>query len=208
MGQFTSVIQDICQTALGNSSQALVGGGLPIASICASEYRVFHYETVRPEYRSHTILIRGVPGSLMELRNELRFGLNAPADFTWEVEGRGWARGDGITRDLSIVGAFVVTSNCPPVQTAVRVEIALPSLSSLSSAIRLLGKARVVRVEQTPGGCRQTGFAILKDDLDQWTLLSYESESSRRIVSQANTAGRTKIRIRSRRARETWIGRD
>jgi len=116
----------------------------------------------------------------MELRGELRYGLNAPANFSWEVPDHGRIRGEGVTRDLSIVGAFVVCPTCPPVHTTIRVEIALPSLPGMRATIHLAGKARVVRVEHPFDGRGANGFAMVKDDLDQWTLLSCHSEPSRR----------------------------
>lgn len=112
----------------------------------------------------------------MELRSAFRYGLSAPAHFSWEIADRGRVHGEGITRDLSTQGAFVVTSTCPPMQTAVHVEIALPSLPGMRTAICLTGMARVVRVEKPSEDCDEIGFAILRDDLDQWTLLSRHRE--------------------------------
>lgn len=117
----------------------------------------------------------------MELRAELRYGLYAQAKFSWEVEDYGRVQGEGFTRDLSPLGAFVVTPTCPPVQTAVRVEIALPSLPGMRTTIHLTGEARVVRVERPSGERGEIGFAILKVDLDQWTLLSRQSELDRAV---------------------------
>lgn len=126
----------------------------------------------------------------MQLRGELRYELNAQANYSWEVADHGRVRGEGVTRDLSIVGAFVATSTCPPVQTTVRVEIALPSLPGMRTKIRLTGEARVVRVEHASEGRGENGFAILKDDLNRWTLLSCQSELDRGRRSRGSKPGR------------------
>ncbi|MGD0908253.1 MAG: hypothetical protein ABSA96_11775 [Candidatus Acidiferrales bacterium] len=125
----------------------------------------------------------------MELRGESRYELNAKANFTWELADHGRVQGKGITRVLSTLGAFVVTLTCPPIQTAVQVEIVLPSLPGMRTTIHLTGEARVVRVERPSGDCGEIGFAMLKHDLDRWTLLSCQSEPYR-AVGRGRKSGR------------------
>ena len=75
-----------------------------------------------------------------------------------------------MTRDLSVLGAFILTPSCPPVQTAIQMEIVLPSLAGMRTAIRIKGMARVVRVEHALAGLGKNGFAVVRDALEQWNL--------------------------------------
>src|SRR5579859_6770227 len=50
----------------------------------------------------------------MDMRKEIRYRLDAPAVYSWEgMCGRRF-HGEGITRDISVQGAFIVTATAPP----------------------------------------------------------------------------------------------
>jgi hypothetical protein len=135
----------------------------------------------------------------MELRGERRYGLNAPAAFMWEAGGCGRVRGAGITRDLSIVAAFVMAADCPPVKSTVQIEIALPSLPGVKAAICLMGTAQVIRVECRETGRGEVGFAVLKDGLDQWTL---SDDLNRTVPSGSRAAVTAETTVQGRGTRE------
>jgi len=79
----------------------------------------------------------------MDMRKEIRYRLDAPAIFTWENFQNKRLQGEGITRDISLLGAFILTPTCPPNLTSIQVELALPSMTGISADIRILGEARV-----------------------------------------------------------------
>ena len=113
----------------------------------------------------------------METRRELRYRLEVPALFTWQSANHKCFQGEGSTRDISALGAFIVTSTCPPPETPVQVEVVLPSLTGRKSGIRIRGEARVIRIEHPTGGRRENGFAVAREDRDQWSLAVAEDDS-------------------------------
>lgn len=112
----------------------------------------------------------------MDMRKEIRYRLEAPAIFTWENFQNKRLQGEGLTRDISLLGAFILTPTCPPNMSIIRVEVALPSLTGIETEIRILGRARVVRVDHPSGGQGDNGFAVVRDDLSNWSLSTVGAE--------------------------------
>jgi hypothetical protein len=113
----------------------------------------------------------------MEMRREIRYRLDAPAVFSWEGANHKRFQGEGITRDISVQGAFILTATMPPPDCAIQVDLLLPSLAGMQSMMRITGKARVVRVEHPSSDAWIHGFAVFTDELNQWGLLSMRDES-------------------------------
>ena len=105
--------------------------------------------------------------------------------FSWENFQHKRLQGEGLTRDISLLGAFILTSTCPPNMTLIRVEMALPSLVGISADIRIIGEAQVVRVEHPRGSHGENGFAVVQCDLTNWTLLTdqHDSEHHKEFMS-------------------------
>jgi hypothetical protein len=103
-------------------------------------------------------------GASMEMRRESRYRLDAPVLFSWQNAQRDQVQGEGVTRDISVLGAFIVTPQCPPLDVPVQVEVVLPSLTGIKPIIRVSGSARVRRVEHTPEAGGENGFAIVSED--------------------------------------------
>lgn len=78
--------------------------------------------------------------------------------FSWKKRGGIFFRGEGITRNVSLRGAFVLTPICPPVDASVEIEIALPRPQPAPSLV-IVGKLRVQRVEGSPTKKRGRGFS-------------------------------------------------
>jgi hypothetical protein len=112
----------------------------------------------------------------MELRKEVRYRLDAPALFSWQAGRRGCFQGEGITRDISVQGAFIVTATMPPLDCPIHVDVLLPSVSGMKVAVRISGKARVIRVQHPRTNEWVHGFAVATDDLNQWGLTVMHSE--------------------------------
>jgi hypothetical protein len=113
----------------------------------------------------------------MDMRKEIRYRLEAPTVFTWENFEHKRLQGEGITRDISLLGAFILSATCPPNLTSIRVEVALPSVVGIEADIRIIGQAQVVRVEHSHAGHGENGFAVVPFDLHNWSLLTYKNGS-------------------------------
>jgi hypothetical protein len=85
----------------------------------------------------------------MERRTNIRYRLSANTIFTWKGAGHARLRAEGITRDISPLGAFVLASSCPPVDAAIRVEIFLflPDTQGSGPKLRLRTEAQVLRID-------------------------------------------------------------
>jgi hypothetical protein len=121
----------------------------------------------------------------MEMRNEIRYQLDAPAVFSWEGEHHRRFLGEGITRDISVQGAFILTATMPPPDCPIQVDLHLPSLTGIKSTMRITGKARVIRVEHSSSDTWIHGFAVVTDDLNQWGLMTMHDESEIAVVGAA-----------------------
>lgn len=114
----------------------------------------------------------------MEMRNEIRYRLDAPALFYWESLEEMRLQAEGITRDISVVGAFIVSPICPPVEAPLQFEVVLSSLSGIMPVVRINGEARVVRVDHATGDTGENGFAVVSQNLTRWNLAIIDNESS------------------------------
>jgi hypothetical protein len=86
----------------------------------------------------------------VERRNAIRYRLDTPVVFRWQDDSGTRLEGDGVTRDVSEMGAYVFTARCPPLHKEVEVEIVVPPLHGAPKAW-LKGIMQVLRVEAGPG---------------------------------------------------------
>jgi hypothetical protein len=121
----------------------------------------------------------------MEMRKEIRYRLDAPAVFSWQGQHHRRFQGEGITRDISVQGAFILTATMPPPDCAIQVDLLLPSLTGMKSMMRITGKARVVRVEHPSSDAWIHGFAVVTDELNQWGLLTMQDDSDKALAGAA-----------------------
>jgi PilZ domain len=101
----------------------------------------------------------------MELRNRVRYRLAADAVFAWQGPQGNRLLGEGVTRDISVSGAFIFTRTCPPVGATLNLEIFLSHGGGSGRTIEINTTATVIRVEHHPN-CE--GFAAISKD---FTLL-------------------------------------
>jgi hypothetical protein len=101
---------------------------------------------------------RASRGQRMDRREDQRFNLSVPVQFDWTMQGALLHSGEGRTLNASLRGVFVVTDVCPPLGSALRLNLVLPS-SAGGSALLMRAKATVVRVEAINGAGTGTGFA-------------------------------------------------
>ena len=117
------------------------------------------------------------------MRKEVRYRLDAPAVFSWEGARHRRLQGEGITRDISVQGAFILTATMPPSDCPVQVDLLLPSLTEEKGMMRITGKARVIRVEHPSSDTWIHGFAVVTDDLHQWGLMTMQDDSETELVA-------------------------
>lgn len=110
------------------------------------------------------------------MRKNIRYRLDAPAVFSWEGDRWGRFHGEGITRDISVQGAFILSATLPPSDCPVYVDLLLPSVTGISAVMRITGRARVTRVEYSAEDGWIHGFAVVTDDRDEWGLKTMPSE--------------------------------
>jgi hypothetical protein len=100
----------------------------------------------------------------MELRKRVRHRLAADAEFTWEGAERTCLHGEGVTRDISLSGAYIFSLTCPPVGATIQLDVSLLQVDSRSRTLRSKTGATVIRVEHanTDG---DEGFAVVLEGL-------------------------------------------
>jgi len=96
-------------------------------------------------------------GGYLERRRAVRFQLRAPAILEWTESSGARRENVGRTRDISILGTFVICPTPPPTDTAVNIEVHLPPLErNTCQQLRLRGSGKVTR---TAGLGQESGFA-------------------------------------------------
>lgn len=113
----------------------------------------------------------------MEMRKELRFRLEAPAMFFWEGANQRRFQGEGITRDISLQGAFILTATSPPAECSVQLDLFLPPISGMKASLRITGRVRVVRVDHPREERGMDGFAVVSDEPREWGLTTIRADS-------------------------------
>ncbi len=116
----------------------------------------------------------------MELRNRLRYRLSADAVFAWEGPQRNRLVGEGVTRDISVAGAFIFSRTCPPVGAIVELEVFLSSGVGSTRRVHVKTQAKVIRVEHSAA----EGFAAVSHD---FTLLFKKGRDKFWISGKDNT---------------------
>ena len=92
----------------------------------------------------------------MEYRRSPRFRLRLPVLSRWtDIEGKE-RHGAGFSRDICLLGVFVVSSEPPPQGTPIFVTVVLPNPRAASQDLHLRSMGLVVRVEQGEAN----GYAI------------------------------------------------
>ena len=123
-------------------------------------------------------LITATPAQPVERRKSIRYRMNAPAIFHWKGPENERFQGEGVTRDMSIAGAFILTATCPPPNAVVKMEVLLP-LSDGASKAQMKADMTVMRVDHDMEGSKRSGFSAVGKGF----LLSTFSERASRVVA-------------------------
>jgi len=93
----------------------------------------------------------------MELRRATRYRLNAPAFYWWESADGTLQEAQGITRDISDRGVFILAKQLPPAGARVEVDVHLPAVSTAARSAQLHGEGTVLRTCEA--AAKEAGFA-------------------------------------------------
>jgi hypothetical protein len=80
--------------------------------------------------------------------------------FSWQDEKEGRRQAVGLTRDISVAGAFVLTPSPPPLEANVRLKLILQQAHGAIRSLRIDGQGVVSRVEPAKVGESCGGFAV------------------------------------------------
>src|SRR5579871_241894 len=94
----------------------------------------------------------------VERRKAIRYRMRTPVIFRWSGPDHERFQGEGVTRDMSVAGVFVLTDTCPPPDAAIQMEVLLPFLDGPSNA-RLKSQMTVLRVEHDIAENKRSGFS-------------------------------------------------
>ena len=107
---------------------------------------------------------------MLDRRQARRYRLSAPTVFRWDVEGSRPRRGEGLSRDLGVAGAYILAPERPPLGADIELEIALSNFDNSGPGMHLRGAGKVVRIEQP--GESDCGFAATLEFCDEASVLS------------------------------------
>jgi hypothetical protein len=155
----------------------LLRGTKRTSSFCRRKYDAkLMSQSVRRNQQHHRVL-------LMDRRTEVRYQLSARVVFSWEGPEQKRFQGEGVTRDISTKGAFILTQSCPPDQAAVQMLFFLPPFHGTLATARIRAKAQVLRVEQASLGDEQCGFAVDSPGFSFSSEGEFDSESGSSLAS-------------------------
>ncbi len=96
--------------------------------------------------------------TIVQPRKCNRYHLQLPVIFSWKGLRPNRQQGVGLTRDLSVRGAFIFTQSPPPLKANVKLK-ALLLRRSTALPLRIFGQGEVIRLEPAHDGYRP-GFAV------------------------------------------------
>jgi hypothetical protein len=100
----------------------------------------------------------------MELRARVRHRLAVEAVFTWQGAQHTRLHGQGLTRDISLSGAYIFSLTCPPLGVTIQLNVLLLPPDGGTRSLQLKTEATVIRVEHANAGGDE-GFAVVLDSL-------------------------------------------
>jgi hypothetical protein len=95
-----------------------------------------------------------------ERRRTTRYGIEARVIFNWGTSQAESCPFEGTTRDISLAGAFILAATCPPLDSMLEMEVALPSRDGASRYV-IRSWMTVLRVEHDPADAGPIGFAAV-----------------------------------------------
>src|SRR5215469_3106914 len=97
-------------------------------------------------------------------RKQQRYVIATKAWFSWQTKDGRWREGEGITKDISADGIFVLTDLPLRAGASIVVIVEMPALKLIPRPIKFRGFGKVVRIEPEVGGLRGFAAAVTFDD--------------------------------------------
>jgi hypothetical protein len=97
----------------------------------------------------------------VEARTSVRYRFGLPARFWWNGQAGRRLQGEGFTQDISVCGAYILTSTFPPLDLTVQLEILLTSPDGTGHLVTLASQGRVLRIQHPADGKTPGGFAVV-----------------------------------------------
>ena len=113
-----------------------------------------------------------------EQRRTIRYRMRTPAIFRWKGPNNERFQGEGVTRDMSVAGLFVLTATCPPPNAEVQMEVFLP-ISDGASKVRMKSEMTVLRVEHDIADNKRSGFSAVGKG---FSLRTFSKKASRLVA--------------------------
>lgn len=83
--------------------------------------------------------------------------MSAPAFYSWQGAGGAPLEGQGKTRDISFLGAFVLSESLPPPGAHLEINVYFPPATGAPKSVQLHGEGQVLRLSGK--GTAESGFA-------------------------------------------------
>jgi hypothetical protein len=108
----------------------------------------------------------------------MRYRMSTAVIFRWKGPDNERFQGEGVTRDMSVAGIFVLTATCPPANAMVQMEVLLP-LSDGGSNVRMKSGMTVLHVEHDIAENKRSGFSAVGSG---FSLRTFSKRASRAIA--------------------------
>jgi hypothetical protein len=96
-----------------------------------------------------------------ERRKRNRYRLGVPVIFSWQDARQAQHVGVGVTREITIIGAFVLTATPPPLKAKIKLKLFFPPVTGVAVPMRLHGGGKVVSREAVKHNDLRRGFAVV-----------------------------------------------
>lgn len=96
----------------------------------------------------------------VERRKAIRYRMSTAVIFRWKGPENERFQGEGVTRDMSVAGVFVLTATCPPANAVIQLEVLLPLSPGVSNA-SMKSEMTILRVEHDGGENMRNGFSAV-----------------------------------------------
>jgi hypothetical protein len=114
--------------------------------------------------------------------------MNATVIFRWDGPESGHYQGEGVTRDMSAAGAFVLTATCPPPNSVIQIDVLLPISDGGSKAL-MKADMTVLRVEHNAAGSKRSGFSVVGKGFSLRTFSERDSRLVADLIKESEETG-------------------
>lgn len=97
-------------------------------------------------------------------RTKKRYALAARARFRWQDAAGNWISSTGMTRDMSVAGAYILCPNVPALKAPIELQVLTPLSQGISSNASLYGKGFVTRTNHGVGFAAELVLQLLRID--------------------------------------------